>query len=240
MTEQANNPFFAPRSADAEFETLEPGSYNGVCIGAVAREFPNFNDKNVMDTKVQFVFQIVEGGQQYYLRSKPCKVVINEKSNLFLLINSWTKATLEKMADGFSCDKMVGFGAQIVVNNREYNGKTYADIANVIPLKKGVKVPVTPAEIPAYLAKGATAQVWAEGITVKAEEPAQPAKQPFGGAKRGADPTVPANAAITQNGNAAGFMGVQAPAGLTVTNPAPAPVQAPAQAEDDSDDDLPF
>lgn len=226
MTTQ-NNPFYAPVSETAEFETLEPGSYNGVCIGVVAREFPNFNDKSVMDTKVQFVFQIVEGGQQYYLRSKPCKVILNEKSNLFLLINSWTKASLEKMAEGFECQKMVGFGAQIVVNNTDYNGKTYADIANILPLKKGVKVQVTAAEIPAFLAKGALAQQWAAGITVKKEEPATGAAAVQ---KKGSAAQAPANARITQ-GNPAQYVPPAAP---------PIQEQAAPEVDDDDDSDLPF
>ena len=177
---------------------------------------PNFNDRNKMDEKVQFVFQITEGAQQYYLRSKPCKVVINDKSNLYLLINSWTKATLERMTEGFSCDKMVGFGAQIIVNNREYNGKTYADIANVLPLKKGVKIPVTPAEIPAFLAKGAISELWADGITVKKEETPRASQAPAQA------PGLPAGANVTQNQNAAAFMGVDPT--LQVTQPAPAQV----------------
>lgn len=267
---QENNPFFAAQSEAGDFETLEPGSYNGCCIGVVIREFPNFNDKSVMDQKVQFVFQIVEGGQQYYLRSKPCKLVINDRSNLYLLINSWTKATLERMTEGFSCDKMVGFGAQIVVNNREYNGKTYADIANILPLKKGVKVPVTTAEIPAFLAKGAVAQLWAPGITVKPEEAPKAATFPAGvpgglgsavpAATGKKAPKMPANAQVTQNTDAAAFMGVpnpnafmgQARDTLQVTNPAQQPAgpdvvtasQAMAQeglTEGDEDlSDLPF
>lgn len=176
MTAQNNNPFFAPKSDSGEFETLEPGSYNGVCIGVTLKDFPDFNDKSKTVEKVQFVFQITEGGQQYYLRSKPCKVVINEKSNLAILIMSWCKCTLERMADGFSCDKMVGYGAQIIVNQREYNGKLYADIANVLPLKKGVKVPVTPAEIPAFLEANTKAALWADGITVKPCAPATKAQ----------------------------------------------------------------
>lgn len=253
MTTQNTNPFFAPQSTDGDFEVLEPGSYNAVCIGVTVRDFPNFNDRNVMDEKIQYVFEIVEGGQQYFLRSKPCKLVISDKSNLFLMINSWTKATLERMAEGFSCDKMVGFGAQIVVTQREYNGKTYADIANILPLKKGVKVPVTPCEIPSFLAKGAKAQLWAPGITVKPEEAPTAATFPAGvpgglgsavpAATGKKAPKIPANANVTQATDAAAFMGV--------TNPAPQPAQPAVQTaeqamaqegltEDSGDEDLPF
>ena len=240
MTTNTKNPFFAPQSTDGDFEVLEPGSYNAVCIGVTVRDFPNYNDRNVMDEKIQYVFEICEGGQQYFLRSKPCKLVISEKSNLFLMINSWTKATLERMTEGFSCEKMVGFGAQIVVTQREYNGKTYADIANILPLKKGVKVPVTPCEIPAFLAKGVKAALWADGITVKKEAPNAAVTQPAQA------PAMPAGANVTQNQNAAAFMGVDPT--LRVTQPAPAQVpdvhptasEAIAAEGLDDDSDLPF
>lgn len=266
QTQQAatTNPWLAMPSSDAEWETLEPGSYNGVCIGVIMKEFPNFNDRSKVDQKVQFVFQIVEGGQQYYLKSKPCKVILGDKANLYLLINGWTKATLERMTNGFSCDKMVGYGAQLVTTTRESNGKVYAELANILPLRKGVKVAVTPTEIPAFLAKGAINAVWAPGITVKEETPTAatfPKGLPGGLASAGAGgvpvaggagtpvyppaksavPEVPANAQITQNQNAAAFMN---PA-LQVTNPAPQPAPAVPAAEqapdqDDDMDDLPF
>lgn len=239
-----NNPWLAMPSESGEFETLEPGSYNGVCIGCVIREFPDYNNREVMVPKVQFVYQIVEGAQQYYLRSKPCKIVLNEKSNLYLLINGWTKATLERMSNGFACNKMVGFGAQIITTTRENNGKVYADIANVLPLKKNVKVAVTPAEIPAYLAKGAIEQVWADGITVKEEKPKvatfpsavndqlpgmvpQQATVP-----QTQIPQMPPAAQVTQNADPAAFLGV--------TNPPAQPATGAEAPESDDDSDLPF
>ncbi len=252
------NPWLAMPSESGEFEVLEPGVYPGVCIGLTLKNFRDFNNKEQMVQKAQYVFQICEGGQQYYLRTKPFRIVLNEKSNLYQLINGWTKATLERMTNGFSCDKMVGFGAQIVVNHREDNGKTYADIANILPLKKGVKVPATPAEIPAFLAKDVTAQLWADGITVKEEKNPSttngtyvPSQDPNKGYRAGQPvndaapdfglgtpvvpqtqiPQMPPAAKVTQNGNPAEFMGV--------TNPPPQPATGVVQ-EGDDDSDLPF
>jgi hypothetical protein len=238
---------------NAEFEMLEPGAYNGVCVGLTLRNFRNYNNPDQMDEKVQFVFQIVEGGQQFYLRSRPCKITLNEKSNLYLLINSWTKATLERMSNGFSCDKMVGYGAQLVTTTREgKDGKVYAELANILPLKKGTKVQVTPAEIPAYLARGVIDQLWAPGITVKPETTVKAAPDPNAAYRAGqpvndaapdfglATPTVPQNkmpqmppaAKVTQNGNPAEFMGV--------TNPPAQPQTGVVQEDDDDSSDLPF
>lgn len=247
------NRWLAMPTENAEFEMLEPGAYNGVCVGLTLRNFRNYNNPDQMDEKVQFVFQIVEGGQQFYLRSRPCKITLNEKSNLYLLINSWTKATLERMSNGFSCDKMVGYGAQLVTTTREgKDGKVYAELANILPLKKGTKVQVTPAEIPAYLARGVIDQLWAPGITVKPETTVKAAPDPnaayragapvndaapdFGlgvpAATMAAQTKTPPAAQVTQNGNPAEFMGV--------TNPPAQPATAAEAPESDDDSDLPF
>ena len=232
MTENNASIFEARVSDAAEFERLEDGVYNGVCVGVVAREFADYNNPEQNVTKMQFIFQVAEDGQTYYFRSKPCKVLLGEKSNLFILVNGWTGASLEKMSEGFTCASMVGYGAQLVINTAVgKDNKSYANLANVLKLKKGVKVAVTPDAIPAYLVKDNVGMVLADGITVKAEteKPATPPAQPFGGAKKGANPGVPANAAITQNANAAAFMGAQ-----------PQQNTVPPAADDDDDDTLPF
>lgn len=167
MTQATKNPFFAGANSEAQFESLEPGTYNAVCVGVTLKELPSYNDKNVLEDKVQFVFAVYESGEKFYLRTKPMKLVISEKSNLAAFIMNWTKATLDRIKDGFSCDKMIGFGAQLVVMQHEYNGRYYPDIANVLPLKKGVKVEVVADEIPAYLGMNVKAQAWAPGITVR-------------------------------------------------------------------------
>lgn len=246
MTTQTN-PFFAPLSDSAEFERLEDGVYNGVCVGVEIREYRDYNDPNATVQKATYIFQVAEGGQTFYFRTKPLKVVIGEKSNLFVLINGWTGASLEKMTEGFSMEKMVGYPAQLVINTvTGKDGKQYANLANVLKVKKGVKVPVTPDAIPAYLVRNSLASILADGITVK-EDVQTPKGTQFpagvaGGIASGkAAPKMPANAQVTQNANAAGFMGV--------ANPAPQPANAvpdvgvtaeQALAEDDSDDDLPF
>lgn len=249
MTTQNQNPFFAPMSENAEFERLEDGVYNGVCIGVEMREYRDYNDPNATVQKATYIFQVAEGGQTFYFRTKPLKVVIGEKSNLFILINTWTGASLEKMTQGFSMEKMVGYPAQLVINTvTGKDGKQYANLANVLKVKKGVKVPVTPDAIPAYLVRNSIASILAEGITVK-EDVQTPKGTQFpagvaGGIASGkAAPQMPANAQVTQNQNAAAFLGV--------TNPAPQPAQPAIQTAEqamaqegltdaDDDSDLPF
>lgn len=232
-TQPAPSNFFAPRSSTGEFETLEPGTYPAVCIGVTTRFTPNKYKGGALEEKVRFVFQVCEGGQQFYLRTRDCALTINEKSNLYLLINSWTKAGIDRMANGFSCEKMIGFPAQLVVLQHEYNGRAYADIANVIPLKKGTSVSVTPAEIPYFLSKDAVSQQWAPGITVKpAPEAPVAAKEVNAGVYQQAP--NPVASAVPDGSVNFGYV-----------TPQPAPVPAVPQQEqapevDDDGDPLPF
>lgn len=236
MTTQNQNPFYAPMSDTAEFERLEDGVYNGVCVGVELREYRDYNDPNATVQKATYIFQVAEGGQTYYFRTKPLKVVIGEKSNLFILINTWTGASLEKMTEGFSMEKMVGYPAQLVINTVSgKDGKQYANLANVLKVKKGTKVAVVPDAIPAYLVRNSVAQVLAEGITVKPEE-SKTAKPYATMTEVGTPaPAAPAGAKVTQAADAKGW--IQNPP----AQPADAVPNVGATAEDDSDDmDLPF
>lgn len=253
------NPFFATFSEGSEFERLEDGVYDGVCIGCEVREYRDRFSKepDAKVCKMTYIFQVALGGQCNYFRSKPMALIIGEKSNLFGFIQGWTGATLEKMAAGFATEKMIGYPAQLVINTTTGNdGKQYANLANVLKVKKGVKVPVTPDAIPAYLVRNSIASVLAEGITVKAEEP-RPAVNPAATFPQGipggiapaqastpyqpkAAPAIPPNANVSVNQNPAGFMQQNM---VTDPAPAPAPQQTGNPGTDDDDDDpdaLPF
>ena len=236
MSTQAN-PFVAGFSDTADFERIEDGMYQAACCGIVARNFADYNDKSKQVTKCQLLFQVAQDGETYYFKTKPMTPVINEKSNLFIFLQGATGCTLEKIHEkypnGFPLDNLVGMSVQVVVNTvTGKDGKEYANLANVLKAKKGQQTKVVPDAIPAYLVRDAVSQSLAEGLTVKedtkaAQAPATPPAQPFGGANKGADPSIPAGAQVTQNPNPAGFMGA------AQTNTVP-------PAEDDDDDSLPF
>ena len=235
MTTQNTNPFYAPVSDSAEFERLEDGVYNGVCIGVEMREYRDFNDPNATVQKATYIFQVADGGQTFYFRTKPMKVVIGEKSNLFILINTWTGASLEKMTEGFSMEKMVGYPAQLVINTvTGKDGKQYANLANVLKVKKGMKVAVTPDAIPAYLVRNSIAKVLADGITVKPEDNKSTQSYSTMTGVGTPAPAIPAGAKVTQAANAQAW----------IKNPPAQPADAVPAAdkapEEDDDSDLPF
>jgi hypothetical protein len=244
-------PFTASFSETAEFERLEDGMFDATICGVLARDFPAYEDKSKTVEKIQFIVQVAQGGTCFYFRSRPMACVIGEKSNLMLWLSQSTGATIDKIKAkypvGFPLGNLIGVPIQAVINTvTGKDGREYANLAMVSKAKKGQKTAVVQDAIPAYLVRGAKNFNLAEGLTVKEEAPKAatfPTGLPGGIASGKAAPQMPANAQVTQNTNAAAFMGVK--------NPAPAPAQPAVQTaeqamaqegltEDSDDSDLPF
>lgn len=165
MAEQQTNGFITAKPTESgEFSLLEAGAYDAICVGVTSRNFKRYQSED-LEAKFQFIFQIVEDGQKHYLRTLPLRNVINEKSNLFVLLNSWTGITLEACADGVDLSKLVGCKAQIVVDEQEREGKKYNGIANILKAKKSSTVVFVPdSEAPAYLKNNLLLEKWIDGL----------------------------------------------------------------------------
>ena len=161
----AENDFLtAAPSVGGEFELLEAGAYEGVCVGIVKREFKKFQSEET-EPKFVFVFQVVDGDTKHYLRTLPMRNVINDKSNLFMFLNSWLGLSLEKCSEGIDLSKLVGMKAQVVVAESERDGKTYNTISNVLKAKKNSTVEfVKDDKAPAFLNKNVLSSKWIEGL----------------------------------------------------------------------------
>lgn len=162
---EATNEFMtaAPSTGDA-FEMLEAGAYEAVCVGLTKREFKKYQSDE-LEPKFQFVFQVVDGDVKHYLRTLPMRNCINEKSNLFLFLNSWTGVSLEKCANGIDMGKLVGVKAQVVVGEGEREGKKYNTIETVLKAKKSSTVTfIKDDKAPAFLNKNLLASHWIDGI----------------------------------------------------------------------------
>lgn len=164
MAEQNNGFITAKPTESGEFSLLEAGAYDAICVGVTSRNFKKYQSED-LEAKFQFIFQINEDGKNHYLRTLPLRNVINDKSNLFTLLNSWTGVTLEKCADGIDLSKLVGCKAQIVVDEQEREGKKYNGIANILKAKKSSNVAFVPDDqAPAYLKNNLLLEKWIDGL----------------------------------------------------------------------------
>lgn len=175
----------APEVDESTFDILEDGVYDGICVGIVARNFPDYDDKTKEVLKVVFVYQICgSGGVNFYLRSRPMTISRNAKSVMASFITTWTGVSFEYFHDNFDLEKMLGVKAQVVVNSITKENRTYNNIANVLKGRKNVKAAVIPDAIPGFIVRNAVDFQFCDGITIK-EEPkqmtaAQPAAFPQG------------------------------------------------------------
>ena len=163
-------------TSTGEFTALEEGLYPAVCIGITVKEMQNF-DKTGLEDKIQFLFQIVDNGQTHYVRSKPLKKSLHEKSGLWKLLASWTKqkdaeTLISKMGnDGkFDIRYFIGKPIQLTIKQKEYNGKEYPEISDYMAPKKGQSTEVKVEAIPAYITKDCKSQDLVAGFSVKALE----------------------------------------------------------------------
>ena len=191
MTEQTENGFMTAKPTEGgEFQLLEAGAYDAVCVGVTSRNFKKYQSED-LEAKFQFVFQIVDCDQKHYLRTLPLRNVINDKSNLFVFLNSWTGLTLEKCAEGVDLSKLVGYKAQVVVDEQEREGKKYNGIANILKPKKNSSAKFVPDDkAPAYLKSNLLLEKWIDGLgfATKDETSAESVKeQDFSNPAPGAD-----------------------------------------------------
>ena len=143
MAAEEKNPFMtAAPSEGGEYSLLEDGAYDSVCVGVTCRNFKKYQSED-LESKFQFIFQIKDGDQLHYLRTLPYRNVINDRSNLFTFLNTWTGVTLEKLAEATK----------------------FNEIKNVLKIKKNSTVAFVPdTEAPAYLKNNLLAERWIDGL----------------------------------------------------------------------------
>lgn len=162
----------AAPTTGGDFEILEAGAYDAVCVGLTRKNFKKYKSENEFEPKFQFIFQIVDGETKHYLRTLPMRNVINDKSNLFMFLNSWLGVSLEKCAEGIDLGKTVGLKGQVVVGESERGDKKYNTIENVLKAKKSSTVKFVPDDqAPAFLTKDLLGAHWIDGLAfAEAEE----------------------------------------------------------------------
>jgi hypothetical protein len=94
-----------------------------------------------------------ENGEQPYVLSKEYTLSMHEKSNLRKDLESWRgKPFTEAEAEAFDITKLMGAACMLNVVHSSKDGNTYANIASITPIPKGITAPpqVNPSFILSY------------------------------------------------------------------------------------------
>ena len=140
--------------SNKDFEPIEAGTYAARCIsmieiGTITEQFQG-EEKRMRKVRITWelptetkVFK-EENGEQPYVVSKEFTLSMHEKATLRKYLQDWRgQAFTEAEAKAFDISVLLGKPCMLSVTHKvsEKNGKTYAEIAGVSKLMKGLECP---------------------------------------------------------------------------------------------------
>jgi hypothetical protein len=128
--------------AEKDYPTHPAGLYQAVCVDVVDLGLVDvtYNGKTRQQAKVRVVWQSEEkrDDDRPFLLSRRYTASLSEKASLRKDLESWRgRAFTPEELDGFDVETLLGVNAFLTILHAERDGKTYANVASVAPLKKG-------------------------------------------------------------------------------------------------------
>lgn len=134
------------KNEGAERIVISAGTHVARCYGVIdlgtqySERFGNSSRK--VQIQWELPNELMDDGRPLAI-SKRYTLSVNEKANLRKDLESWLGRgiTAEEEKDGFALGGMLGAPCLLSIIHAESNGKTYANIAAVMSVPKGTKVP---------------------------------------------------------------------------------------------------
>ncbi len=126
------------------FAPAPAGVHQGVCVDVVDMGVLEVTWKGEVKRqhKVRLAWQIDEARPEdgeRFLVQKRYTLSLHEKANLRKELESWRgRAFTEDELKGFDLEKLLGVNCFVNIVHATKDGKTYANIASIMPLKKGM------------------------------------------------------------------------------------------------------
>lgn len=120
------------------------GVHQGVCVDVVDMGMleVTYAGKTKQQHKVRLVWQIDETNPETgerFIAQKRYTLSLSEKATLRKDLESWRgRAFTRKEEMGFDLEKLIGVNGFLNVMQVQKNGATYANVASVMPIKKGM------------------------------------------------------------------------------------------------------
>lgn len=169
--------FTAPAiSESSDFLPLEDGCYEAVVVGLRGFVGTKYQSEEPED-KMQFVFQVQDGeGKLHYLTTKPLTNVLNDKSNLYKVLNGITGYGLDKFPVGFQYTQFVNAANPVkcqltvkTVASKKDPTKQFNEIDSYLKAKKNQKTTFVPDDkAPAWLNMNLKEACWIHGLAFQA------------------------------------------------------------------------
>jgi hypothetical protein len=149
----------ASSSGGSNYEPVPAGTYIARCFSMVhiGTVMESYQGESKLQNKVRLSWELPlelkvfkeENGEQPYTLGKEFTLSLNEKATLRKFLESWRgKAFTEDEAKSFDITVLLGKPCMLNVIHKvsQKNGKSYAEIASVAPMMKGMNCPdmITP------------------------------------------------------------------------------------------------
>jgi hypothetical protein len=137
-------PIIARNTGSADFEPAPAGAHQAVCVdvvdkGIVKTEWQGHaRERHVVQIRWQLAERNADGQRYLVVQSFTC--TLHEKGKLRPFLESWRgRAFTEEELEGFDLEKLIGANCQLSIVHVRRDGRTYANIASIMPLAKGME-----------------------------------------------------------------------------------------------------
>lgn len=147
----------ATAKGGSDFQPCPAGLHDAICafVEDLGYEYSEQFKKETRKIIICWEINVPMSDGRPYMLSQRYTLSLSDKANLRRVLEGWrgrpfTAAELE----GFDVEKVRGVQCQIQVMHNSKNGKTYANIAAVLPASKnGIKLTVVNTELPEWIEK---------------------------------------------------------------------------------------
>jgi hypothetical protein len=136
-------PIIATAGEQREFTPAPAGLHQAVCVDVVDLGMleVTYGGKTKQQHKVRVVWQIDESmddGKRFIVQ-KRYTLSLSEKATLRKDLESWRGKPFTRDEEmGFDLERLIGVNCFLNVVHASRDGKTYANVASVVPLKRGM------------------------------------------------------------------------------------------------------
>ncbi len=136
-------PIMATAGDSKTFTPAPAGVHQGVCVDIVDMGMleVTWQGQIKQQHKIRVVWQIdepMEDGRRFIVQ-KRYTLSLHEKANLRKELEAWRgRAFTDDELRGFDLEKLIGVNCFLNVVHAHKDGKTYANVASLMPLKKGM------------------------------------------------------------------------------------------------------
>lgn len=135
------------KASESDFQIAPAGSHTARCVDVVALGLVETQFGAKEKVEIWWVInENMDNGEPFLVRQR-YNNSIHEMSTMGQHLASWRgKPFTPSEQAGFQIENVIGHGCMLNIVHREHGGKTYANVAGVMPLPKGVPAPPAPAD----------------------------------------------------------------------------------------------